>query len=65
MSTAPFVRTASRGGKLSVGRVPVEDWAAREKVDVQLDYITALHHFIAVGETLRLTIAAEPGKLRS
>jgi ABC-type glycerol-3-phosphate transport system substrate-binding protein len=63
---APFVRTAHAAGKLSVGfwdhwvpgandasRALVEAWAAKEKVDVQIDYITSQ------GEKLRLTIAAE------
>ena len=66
MVTAPFARTAHAAGKLSVGfwdhwvpgandasRALVEEWAAKEKVDVQLDYITSQ------GEKLRLTIAAE------
>jgi ABC-type glycerol-3-phosphate transport system substrate-binding protein len=63
---APFVRTAHAAGKLTVGfwdhwvpgandasRALVEEWAAREKVDVQIDYITSQ------GEKLRLVIAAE------
>jgi ABC-type glycerol-3-phosphate transport system substrate-binding protein len=63
---APFVRTAHAAGKLSIGfwdhwvpgannasRALVEEWAAKEKVDVQIDYITSQ------GEKLRLTIAAE------
>ena len=66
MVTAPFARTVHAAGKLSVGfwdhwvpgandasRALVEEWAAKEKVDVQLDYITSQ------GEKLRLTIAAE------
>ena len=63
---APFVRTAHAAGKLSVGlwdhwvpgandtsKALVEEWAAKEKVDVQIDYITSQ------GEKQRLTIAAE------
>ena len=51
---APFVRTAHAAGKLSIGFwdhwVPgankasealVEEWAAKEKVEVQIDYITS------------------------
>src|SRR5262245_14089638 len=66
MMAAPFVRTAHAAGKLSVGfwdhwvpgandtsRALVEEWAEKEKVDVQIDYITSM------GEKLRLTIAAE------
>jgi ABC-type glycerol-3-phosphate transport system substrate-binding protein len=66
MIAAPFVRTAHAAGKLSIGlwdhwvpdanntsRALIEEWAAREKVDVQIDYITSQ------GEKLRLTIAAE------
>ena len=62
---APFVRTAHAAGKLSVGlwdhwvpgandtsKALVEEWAAKEKVDVQIDYITSQ------GEKQRLTIAA-------
>jgi ABC-type glycerol-3-phosphate transport system substrate-binding protein len=64
--TAPFVRTAHAAGKLTIGfwdhwvpgandasRALVEEWAAKEKVDVQIDYITSQ------GEKLRLVIAAE------
>ncbi len=63
---APFVRTAHAAGKLSIGfwdhwvpgandalRALVEEWAAKEKVDVTLDFITSQ------GSKLRLTIAAE------
>jgi len=63
---APFIRTAHAAGKLSIGfwdhwvpganetsKALVEEWAAREKVDVQIDYITSQ------GEKQRLTIAAE------
>src|SRR5436190_595427 len=63
---APFVRAAHAAGKLSVGfwdhwvpgandtsKALVEEWAAKEKVDVQIDYITSQ------GEKQRLTIAAE------
>ena len=66
MIAAPFVRTTHAAGKLSIGfwdhwvpgandasRALVEEWAAKEKVDVQIDYITSQ------GEKLRLTIAAE------
>jgi ABC-type glycerol-3-phosphate transport system substrate-binding protein len=51
--SAPFVRSAHAAGKLSIGLwdhwVPganktsealVNEWAAKEKVDVQIDYIT-------------------------
>jgi len=63
---APFVRTAHAAGKLSVGfwdhwvpgsnnivRSLVDEWAAKEKVDVQVDFITSQ------GNKLLLTIAAE------
>jgi ABC-type glycerol-3-phosphate transport system substrate-binding protein len=63
---APFVRGAHAAGKLSIGfwdhwvpgandvsRALVEEWAAKEKVEVKIDYITSQ------GEKLRLTIAAE------
>jgi ABC-type glycerol-3-phosphate transport system substrate-binding protein len=63
---APFVRTAGAAGKLSVGFwdhwVPgandatkslVEAWAAKEKVEVQIDFITSQ------GNKILLTIAAE------
>ncbi|TXL69639.1 extracellular solute-binding protein [Vineibacter terrae] len=63
---APFVRGAHAAGKLSMGFwdhwVPganqattdlVNAWAAKEKVDVQIDYITSQ------GNKNRLTIAAE------
>src|SRR5437868_4220578 len=63
---APFVRGAYAAGKLSIGFwdhfVPaanktstdlVNEWAAREKVEVQIDYITGQ------GNKLLLTIAAE------
>ena len=62
----PYVRGAHAAGKLSVGlwdhwvpgandtsRALVEEWAAKEKVDVQIDYITSQ------GNKLLLTIAAE------
>jgi ABC-type glycerol-3-phosphate transport system substrate-binding protein len=64
--TAPYVRGASAAGKLLVGFwdhwVPganrtltdlVNEWAAREKVEVQIDYITSQ------GSKLLVTIAAE------
>ena len=63
---APFVHTARAAGSLSVGLwdhwVPganqattdlVNEWAAREKVDVKIDYITSQ------GNKLLLTTAAE------
>ena len=63
---APFVRGAHAAGKLSMGFwdhwVPganqattdlVNEWAAKEKVEVQIDYITSQ------GNKNRLTIAAE------
>ena len=63
---APFVRTAHAAGKLTVALwdhwVPgankastavIEAWAAREKVEVQIDYITS------VGNKLLLTEQAE------
>jgi len=63
---APFVRGAHAAGKLSIGFwdhwVPganaatkslVEEWAAKEKVEVQIDYITSQ------GNKLLLTVAAE------
>ena len=66
MIAAPFVRTAHAAGKLSIGFwdhwVPgankasealVEEWAAKEKVEVQIDYITSQ------GYKNLLTIAAE------
>jgi ABC-type glycerol-3-phosphate transport system substrate-binding protein len=64
--TAPYVRGAYAAGKLSIGFwdhwVPganktstelVQEWAAKEKVEVQIDYITSQ------GNKLLLTIAAE------
>ncbi len=66
MVAAPFVHTAGAAGKLSIGFwdhwVPgansattelVKEWADKEKVDVQIDYITSQ------GNKLLLTIAAE------
>ena len=66
MITAPYVRGAHAAGKLSIGFwdhwVPgankasidlVNEWAAKEKVEVQIDYITGQ------GSKLLLTIAAE------
>jgi ABC-type glycerol-3-phosphate transport system substrate-binding protein len=66
MIGAPFVRTANAAGKLSIGFwdhwVPganktsealVQEWAAKEKVEVQIDYITSQ------GFKNLLTIAAE------
>ena len=62
----PYVRGSHAAGKLSIGfwdhwvpgandtsRVLVEEWAAKEKVDVTIDYITSQ------GNKLLLTIAAE------
>ncbi|HLN09016.1 MAG TPA: extracellular solute-binding protein [Xanthobacteraceae bacterium] len=67
----PHVRGSRAAGKLSVGfwdhwvpgandtsRALVEEWAEKEKVDVQIDYITSQ------GNKLLLTIAAE-GQSRS
>src|SRR5437899_2694417 len=63
---SPFVRTAGAAGKLSIGfwdhwvpgandvsQAIAREWAAREKVDLQIDYITSQ------GSKQRLTIAAE------
>jgi len=63
---APYVRGAHAAGKLSIGFwdhwVPganatstklCQEWAAKEKVDISIDYITT------VGEKLQLTCAAE------
>ena len=63
---APYVRTAHAAGKLTMGFwdhwVPgankastdlVNEWAAREKVEVSIDYITSQ------GNKVQLTIAAE------
>jgi ABC-type glycerol-3-phosphate transport system substrate-binding protein len=62
----PHVRGSHAAGKLSIGfwdhwvpgandtsRALVEEWAAKEKVDVTIDYITSQ------GNKLLLTIAAE------
>jgi ABC-type glycerol-3-phosphate transport system substrate-binding protein len=62
----PYVRGSHAAGKLSIGfwdhwvpgandtsRALVEEWAAKEKVDVQIDYITSQ------GNKLLLTIATE------
>src|SRR5207247_10260351 len=62
----PYVRGSHAAGKLSIGfwdhwvpganntsKALVEEWAAREKVDVQIDYITSQ------GQKLLLTIGAE------
>ena len=62
----PYVRGSHAAGKLTIGfwdhwvpgandtsRALVEEWAAKEKVDVQIDYITSQ------GNKLLLTIAAE------
>ena len=64
--TAPYVRTANAAGNLSIGLwdhwVPdankastalINEWAAKEKVDVKIDYITSQ------GNKNTLTIAAE------
>ncbi|WP_316191245.1 MULTISPECIES: ABC transporter substrate-binding protein [unclassified Bradyrhizobium] len=66
MIAAPYVRGAHAAGKLSIGFwdhwVPganqastdlVNEWAAKEKVEVQIDYITSQ------GKKIELTIAAE------
>ena len=66
MMAAPFVRSAHAAGKLSIGfwdhwvpgandatKTLIEEWAAKEKVDVQIDFITSQ------GDKLLLTIAAE------
>src|SRR5262245_26897161 len=66
MISAPFVHTAGAAGKLSIGFwdhwVPgankatealVNEWAAKEKVEVQMDFIPSQ------GNKLLLTIAAE------
>jgi ABC-type glycerol-3-phosphate transport system substrate-binding protein len=66
MMAAPFVRTANAAGKLSIGLwdhwVPgankatqtlVQEWGAREKVEVQIDYIPSQ------GQKNLITIAAE------
>ena len=63
---APFVRSAHAAGKLSIGfwdhwvpgankasKTLVKEWAAKEKVEVQIDYITSQ------GNKNLLTIAAE------
>ena len=63
---APYVRRANAAGKLSIGfwdhwvpggndatRKLVEEWAAKEKVEVQMDFITSQ------GRKLLLTTAAE------
>ena len=64
--TAPYVRGAYAAGKLSIGFwdhwVPganktstdlVNEWAAKEKVEVSIDYITS------VGKKIELTVASE------
>src|SRR5215510_15861422 len=64
--SAPFVRRANAAGSLTIGMwdhwVPganevqtaiIKEWAAAEKVDVTIDYITSQ------GNKLLLTIAAE------
>src|SRR6201987_4375711 len=64
--SAPYLRTAHAAGKLTMGFwdhwVPgpnkastelVNEWAEKEKVEVQIDYITSQ------GNKLLLTIAAE------
>src|SRR5438552_8033725 len=63
---APFVRSANAAGSLTIGLwdhwVPgandvqtaiIQEWAAAEKVDVKIDYITSQ------GNKLMLTLAAE------
>src|SRR6476661_10415482 len=64
--TAPYVRSAYAAGKLSIGFwdhwVPganktstdlVNEWAAKEKVEVSIDYITSNN------KKIELTVAAE------
>jgi ABC-type glycerol-3-phosphate transport system substrate-binding protein len=66
MIAAPFVRTAHAAGKLSIGfwdhwvpgannasKALVEEWAAKESVEVTIDYVTSQ------GDKNLLTIAAE------
>ncbi|KAB2919539.1 MAG: extracellular solute-binding protein [Hyphomicrobiaceae bacterium] len=66
MIAAPFVRTASAAGKISIGfwdhwvpgannatKTLTEEWGAKEKVEVQIDYIPSQ------GRKNLLTIAAE------
>src|SRR3954465_168054 len=66
LMAAPYIRTARAAGKLSIGFwdhwVPganktstdlVNEWAAKERVEVQVDYIASQ------GNKLLLTIAAE------
>jgi ABC-type glycerol-3-phosphate transport system substrate-binding protein len=66
MIAAPFVRTAHAAGKLSLAlwdhwvptannasKALIEEWGAKEKVEVQIDYVTTQ------GGKLYLTIAAE------
>jgi spermidine/putrescine-binding protein len=66
MLAAPFVRTAHAAGKLSIGfwdhwvpgankitQTLTEEWAAREKVEVQIDFIPSQ------GQKNLITIAAE------
>src|ERR1700742_1695113 len=66
MISAPFVRTANAAGNLSIGLwdhwVPdankastalINEWAEKEKVSVQIDYITSN------GRKNEITIAAE------
>src|SRR5499426_1766091 len=66
MVAAPFVRTANAAGKLSIGfwdhwvpgankatQTLTQEWAAREKVEVQIDYIPSQ------GQKNLITIAAE------
>ena len=63
---APFVRTAHAAGKLTLAlwdhwvptanntsKALIEEWGAKEKVEVQVDYVTTQ------GGKLYLTIAAE------
>jgi ABC-type glycerol-3-phosphate transport system substrate-binding protein len=66
LATAPFVRGAHAAGKLSVAfwdhwvpgandvmRKLCQDWAAKEKVDLQVDFVTSQ------GDKIMLTAAAE------
>src|SRR6516164_1880685 len=66
MTAAPFVRTAGAAGRLKIGfwdhwvpganiasKALCEEWGAKNKVDVEIDYITSQ------GNKNLLTIAAE------
>jgi ABC-type glycerol-3-phosphate transport system substrate-binding protein len=66
MMAAPFVRTANAAGKISIGfwdhwvpgansvtKALTEEWGAKEKVEVEIDYVTSQ------GNKIFLNIAAE------